>query len=115
MNFMFFTPDTRCDALLASLKASTPPAHERWLRRRTPAQRYKSYFGIKTDSIYSADTYYVLAVNDAIAAIRSGKVGYLFFQYQLRDLVRFEREIEIHNIDGIYHVFSADSKLSTKK
>lgn len=74
------------------------------IRRVTPRNTY-SASRLKTDTIFALDYYYVLAINDAIETVRAGDVAYLFFEYQLYELARFVKNIDIHIVDGIYHVF----------
>lgn len=105
---MIYTPETRCDALKNSLLAATVPSKEAILKRHTISSGAYASGGVKTDTVFPSDYYYVLAVNDAINAVRAGDVGFLYYEYQLKDLVRFVRDVEIHQIDGVYHVFSPE-------
>lgn len=85
--------------LIQKLRERNIPSLEKKLRRR--AIKSNNVFN---DGVDSLDSYYVSMINDSLKQIRSGDTAYLYSIEQLKDVLRFEPNIKIHYMDGIFHI-----------
>lgn len=93
--------DVFLDYVVTYLKENTPLSKEKKLKRHT---REYSGVGLKYDDTTTLDEYYVRMINDVLSEIRRGKIDYLFNFGQIRDVLRFERNITLRYVDGCYEV-----------
>lgn len=93
--------DVFLDYVVTYLKENTPPCKEKKLKRH--ARNY-SGVGLKYDDTTTLDEYYVRMINDVLSEIRRGKADYLFSFGQIRDVLRFERNITLRYVDGCYEI-----------
>lgn len=82
------------------LKENTPISKDKKLIRRVGTS---AGIGITCDNT-TLDEYYVRLINDTLSEIRHGNVGYLFSLSQIKDLLRFERDITVKYDDGCYEI-----------
>lgn len=93
--------DVFLDYVVTYLKENTPLSKEKKLKRHARAY---SGLGLKYDDTTTLDEYYVRMINDVLSEIRRGKSDYLFNFEQIRDVLRFERNITLRYVDGCYEI-----------
>lgn len=90
-----FSPtDEFCVGVFNFLKKNASASRGRTLRRYTK----KNGCGIVADSD-TLDNYYVGLVNDALRQLRHGETVYVFSFEQIKDVLRFESNIDITKYD----------------
>ena len=106
-----FYPDNM-DSFLGSvvtyLKENTLPSKDRRLKRCVG--RTIGTTGMKNDNVTTLDDYYVRLINDTLSEIRHGHVGYVFNLSQLRDVLRFERDIKVRYNECGYEILKVNYK-----
>lgn len=100
--------DAFLEYVVTYLKENTVPSKDKRLKRRVGVS---SSIGMKYDDVTTLDNYYVKFINDTLSEIRHGRLGYIFTLSQLRDVIRFEKNIKVRYYDGCYEV----SKVNYKK
>lgn len=103
---------TNIDQIVCNLRESNIPAKERRLVRRTTKSKYCT-----DDYIPTTDMYYVSFINNVLRNIRHGEVDYIFKIEQLKELLRYEPDLEVSYADDIFTVWlpsinSSDDKSS---
>lgn len=91
--------DERCDELVADILKHTVPAGERVPRAAREASR-----GTTADSREPLYAYYRRMLCDALHDVRTGGTAYLYSRRQLRDFLRYERDVETWLRDGIFYI-----------
>lgn len=87
------------DTCIAYLREHNVPTKERKLSMAAMKSRHLEYDGLPTTY-----DYYRRFINDVLASVRKGKEDYVFELYQLRELLRFEPNLQITYNDGIFTV-----------
>jgi hypothetical protein len=60
------------------------------------------------DKVSTLDEYYVGLINDSLDLIRHGKSAYVFSFGQIKDIMRFESDIDIKYVEGFYEIRKAN-------
>lgn len=82
--------------VLEELRKNITPSKERKLKRHI-APDGKGY----NDGVTTLDEYYVLLVNSVLSEVRRGGVDYAYSLEQIRDILRFEPNIEVRYIPSV--------------
>lgn len=98
--------DSFLDCVVTYIKENTLPSKDKRLKRRVG--RAAGTVGIKNDNVTTLDDYYVRLINDTLSEIRHGHVGYIFTLSQLRDVLRFERDVKVRHNDCGYEILKAN-------
>ena len=98
-----FYPENSADFMnyiLESLLKTVEPSRDRKLKRHVVCDKCHN------DKIPTLDYYYVMLVNSVLHVIRRGGVDYAYSLEQIRDIMRFEPDIELTYIAdaGAYEV-----------
>ena len=115
-NMTSLTKDTRyskytnINQIICGLRQSNIPAKERRLVRRATKSKYCTY-----DYIPTTDMYYVSFINNVLRNIRHGEVDYIFKIKQLKELLRYEPDLEVSYADDIFTVWLPSTKSSDDK
>lgn len=90
-----FYPDNMdkfLEGAVTYLKESIPLSKDAILKRHATVSL--SSYGAKSDTT-TLDGYYVRMINDTLSQIRKGKTAYIFNINQIKEILRFERNIQI--------------------
>lgn len=90
-----FYPDNKdrfMENVITYLKGTIPLSKDKNLKRHAVASLRSQ--GITSDST-TLDGYYVNMINDSLSEIRKGRTAYLFTVGQLKDVIRFERDVKV--------------------
>lgn len=100
--------DSFLDSVITYIKENTLPSKDRRLKRRVG--RTVGAIGMKNDGVTTLDDYYVRLINDTLSEIKHGHVGYVFTLSQLRDVLRFERDIKVRYNGCGYEILKVNYK-----
>lgn len=100
-----YSKHTNIDQIICNLRQSNIPAKERRLVRRTTKSKYCT-----DDYIPTTDMYYVSFINNVLRNIRHGEVDYIFKIEQLKELLRYEPDLEVSYADDIFTVWLPNNK-----
>lgn len=79
-------------------KQTVPQSKETKLKRKVCGY-YNSYYGIVDDKVTTLDNYYVNFINDCLSLLRKGQPAYVFRLIHIRDILRFERNINVEYLN----------------
>lgn len=99
-----FYPDNMdkfMESTITYLKENTPSSKDTILKRHVVISL--SSYGAKSDTT-TLDGYYVSMINDTLSQIRKGKTAYLFNIAQIKEILKFERNIQIEVNECGYEV-----------
>lgn len=94
--------DRYMEIVTTYLKESHPPLNEEKSLKRHVTTAIGSH-GITSDTT-TLDRYYVNLINDSLSEIRKGRTAYLFYVEQIRDVMRFERDVKVRRNECGYEV-----------
>lgn len=81
--------------------------------RRLTCKYIKQIYGVY-DTIYTSYEYFVAYINDVLHQIRNGAIDYVYNEDQLKELLRFEPNIQVSYHDGVFYVW-LPSNTNTKQ
>ena len=93
--------DMYMEKVTTYLKESLPLSKEKRLKRHVVTAL--GSHGITSDTT-TLDGYYVGMINDSLSEIRKGRTAYLFSVGQIKDVMRFERDIKVRRNECGYEV-----------
>lgn len=87
------------DEYIQYLRDCNVPTNERYLPRV-----HGGCYGLYNDKIPTTYEYYRKFINDVLHTIRGGKSDYCYELYQIKELLRFEPDMQIKYRDGAFVV-----------
>lgn len=90
---------TGTDECIQYLRECNVPTSEKFLPRMSGG-----CYGLYDDKIPTTYEYYRKFINDVLRNIRNGETDYCYELYQIRELLRFEPEMQIKYRDGVFMV-----------
>lgn len=101
-----------CSCTVPHMNTAPLPAWFEEFRSQNIPSKYKKLVNVFSKSKYLYDDrkpstykYYVTMINDTLTQIRRGQAAIVFHDYQIKELLRFEPELEMCEFEDLFYVW----------